>query len=277
MLPDEGAMTLTPPSYGIAAVERTMDVLAALARLGPATLTDLAKEANCTRVSAFRILRTLQARGLASQRAQRGAWQLGAGWLLVARAAHRQGAIPFAAARVMADLAESSGDSVYLAVRDGQECETVAVKPGLANTQTYARAGDRTPLLAGPGKLLLAFAPEPLQRAVKTGRLVRLGSGTRADPAVLEAELGRIRQREWLITTHEIAEGAVSVSSPVRDALGEVIAVLSIASPAMRMRPPRPHALLTPLQTSCVTLGRALSGISDTSLCEPLAPTLPAI
>ena len=266
-----------PPGYGIAAVERTLDVLAALARLGPATLTELAKEANCTRVTAFRILHTLQARGFALQRAQRGAWQLGAGGLLVARAAHRQNVIPWTAAPVMAALAESSGDSVYLAVRDGQECEITAVQPGIVNTQTYARAGDRTPLLAGPGKLLLAFAPEPLQRAVKTGRLTRSGSGVRTDGDALDADLGRIRQRDWLITSHEIAEGVISVSSPVRDGLGEVIAVLSIASPGMRMRPPRPHALLTPLQAACVKLGQALSGLSGTSLCQPLAPTLPAI
>ncbi len=260
MPPEAGGTTTEPPSYGIAAVERTLDVVAALVRLGPATLTDLAEEADCTRVNAFRILHTLQARGLAIQQGRRGAWLLGANWLSVARAAQRQGAVPLTAAPVLAALAESSGDSVYLAVRDGQDCEVVAVQPGAANTQTYARPGDRTPLHAGPGRLLLAYAPEPLLRAVLAGRPVRLGPGARTDPAAVAADLDRIRKREWLITTHEIAEGAVSVSSPVRDKLGAVIAVLSIASPAIRMRPPRPHTLLTPLQAACMELGRALGG-----------------
>ena len=151
------------------------------------------------------------------------------------------------------------------------------MQPGLVNTQTYARVGDRTPLLAGPGKVLLAFAPEPLQRAVRIGRLIRSGPGARTDQDILGAELGRIRERDWLITSHEIAEGVISVSSPVRDRLGEVIAVLSIASPGIRMRPPRPHALLTTLQAACVELGQALSALSATSLDQPLAPMLPAI
>ena len=260
MPPDEGGATAEQHSYGIGAVERTLNVVSALVRLGPATLTDLAEEADCTRVNAFRILHTLQSRGLAIQRGKRGAWQLGAGWLALARAAQQQGALALTAAPVMAGLAESSGDSVYLAVRDGQESEVVAVQPGLANTHSYARPGDRTPLHAGPGRLLLAYAPEPLQRAVLAGRLARLGPGTHTEPAAVTADLERIRKREWLITTHEIAEGAVSASVPVWDRSRAVVAVLSIASPAIRMRPPRPLTLLTPLQTASEVLGRALGG-----------------
>ena len=260
MPPDEGVATAEPHSYGIGAVERTLDVVAALARLGPATLTALAQEADCTRVNAFRILHTLQSRGLALQLGKRGAWQLGAGWLAVARAAQRQGALAVAAAPAMAALADSIGDSIYLALRDGQESEVVAVYPGLANTHTYAQPGDRVPLHSGPGRLLLAYAPEPLQRAVLSGRLVRLGPSTRTDPAGVAADHDRIRKREWLITTHEIAEGAVSASVPVRDRSGAVVAVLSVASPAIRMRPPRPLTLLTPLQTAAEELGRALGG-----------------
>ena len=258
MPPEEGSATGEQTSYGIAAVERTLDVVAALVRLGPASLTDLAQEADCTRVNAFRILHTLQSRGLAVQRSKRGAWQLGAGWLSVARGAQRQGALALAAAPIMAALAQSSGDGVYLAVRDGQEAEVVAVYPGAANTQTFARPGDRTPLHAGPGRLLLAYAPEPLQRAALVGRPVRVGPGARNDPDAVATDLVRTRKREWLITTHEVGEGAVSVSSPVRDRDGVVVAVLSIASPAIRMRPPRPHTLLTPLQTASKALGKAL-------------------
>jgi DNA-binding IclR family transcriptional regulator len=246
MSPDGTVGPAEPPNYGIGAVERTLDVVAALMRVGPASLTHLAQEAACTRVNAFRILHTLQTRGLAIQNGKRGAWQLGVGWLAVARSANRQGAIPLSAAPIMSQLADSTGDSVYLAVRDGQECEIAAVRPGLISTLTYNRQGDRTPLASGPGKLLLAYAPEQIVRAVLASRPAR------TDPAALSLELERIRKRGWLITTHEIAEGAHSVSAPVLDAVGSVVAVLTIASPAIRMRPS--------LQTAAQSLGQVFAG-----------------
>ena len=160
-MPSERAAALGPSRYGIAAVERTLDVVEALVRLGPATLSHLAQQADCSRVNAFRILRTLQSRGLAIQNGKRGAWQLGGAWLAVARAADRQGVMATTAGPVMAQLAESTGDSVYLMLRDGQECLVVAVRPGAVATHLFLRPGDRAPLYAGPGQLLLAFAPEP--------------------------------------------------------------------------------------------------------------------
>src|SRR6202453_1673615 len=50
--------------YNIAAVDRTLDLLEALSRLGPASLAAIAENAGCTRTAAFRLLRTLQGRGL---------------------------------------------------------------------------------------------------------------------------------------------------------------------------------------------------------------------
>ena len=83
--------------YSIAAVNRALDLLEALARIGPAHLAELAGEARCTRTAAFRLLRTLQARGFALQDNARGAWRLGARWITLGQAASRQGALAAAA------------------------------------------------------------------------------------------------------------------------------------------------------------------------------------
>src|SRR6476620_5515906 len=57
----------SPPEYNVAVVDRTLDLLEALARIGPASLAALAESAGCTRTAGFRLLRTLQARGFAIQ------------------------------------------------------------------------------------------------------------------------------------------------------------------------------------------------------------------
>ena len=79
--------------YSIAAVDRALDLLEALARIGPASLAAVAEEAGCTRTAGFRLLRTLQARGFAIQDEARGAWRLGARCEAFAHAANNQGAL----------------------------------------------------------------------------------------------------------------------------------------------------------------------------------------
>ena len=251
-------MCAQQPDYGIAAVTRTAAIVTAMARLGPSPLSRLAAEAGCTAPNAFRILHTLSALGLAAQAGKRGPWQLGAGWLGVARAAVQQGAIPMVARPILSLFAASCGEPVSLVVRDGEQCEVVAVYPDQPAIRPYAALGERGPLHAGPGRLLLAYAPDLVQRAVLASRLPRLGPATRTDAPWIAADLPRIRARNWLITTDEIADGAVTVSTAVRDGAGTVIGVLSIVSAAIRMRPPRPHTLVTPLTKAAASLGQAL-------------------
>lgn len=223
---------------------------------GPASLAEIAGQAGCNRATAFRILHTLHARGLVVQDGPRGQWRLGAAWLAVARAARRQGALELAAAPAMTVLAATCREGVYLALRDGQEAETLAVQPGDARVRLYAKPGDRAPLHAGPGRLLLAYAPAAIQRAVLASRLPRLTPRTRTDPAWITADLLRITARGWLVTQDEIEEGAVTVSMAVRDSAGSVLAALSIISPTLRL--PRPQTLLPALMEAAGAVGAAL-------------------
>src|SRR5208282_5519199 len=79
-IPANGNGTTAPDgaerTYNIAAVDRALDLLEALARIGPATLAALAEDAGMTRTAGFRLLRTMQARGFAIQDRARGLWRL---------------------------------------------------------------------------------------------------------------------------------------------------------------------------------------------------------
>ena len=246
------------PGYGIAAIDRAFDVIAAIMHGGPATLAEIADGAGCNRATAFRILHTLQARGLVSQDEPRGPWRLGATWLSIGRAAQRQRVVELAAKPAMARLAATSHEGVYLARRDGQEAETLIMLPGDKQVRVFAKRGDRAPLHAGPGRLLLAFAPAAIQRAALLLRLAKLGPKTRTDGAAIAADLPRLAARGWLITEDEIEEGVVTVSVPVRDSGGDVLAVLSIIGPRIRLPGLRQHSLLTPLSDAAGVVGAAI-------------------
>ena len=258
--------------YSIAAVDRALDLLEALARTGPAPLATLADAAGCTRTAGFRLLRTLQARGFAIQDEARGLWRLGARWSALGRAAAEQGALAATAMPFLAALGKSSNENVYLRVRDGMESETVAIYQTDPTLRVYTEVGKRLSLHAGSSRLLLAYAPEAVQTQVLAQRLPRFTPATRTDPAWIAADLHRIRARGSLVTSDEVVAGAVSIGVPVRDAAGQVVAVLSVSAPSMRMRPPRPRALVSVVTDAADQLSRALGASQH---AEPTPVPLP--
>jgi DNA-binding IclR family transcriptional regulator len=246
--------------YSIAAVDRALDLLEALARVGPAPLASLADAAGCTRTAGFRLLRTLQTRGFTIQDEARGVWRLGARWSALGRAAQSQGALAATATPHLAELAKLAGENTYLRVRDGQQSEMIALFQADPMLRVYAEIGKRLPLHAGPSRLLLAYAPEAVQTQVLAQRLPRFTPATRTDPAWIAADLQRIRARGYLVTSDEVAPGAVSVAAPVRDASGQVVAVLFMTAASLRMRPPRPRSLVPLTLDAAMKLSRALGG-----------------
>jgi IclR family KDG regulon transcriptional repressor len=247
--------------YNIAAVDRSLDLLEALARLGPASLAALAEAVGCTRTAAFRLLRTLQTRGFAIQDEARGLWRLGARWSVLGRAASEQGALAATAMPFLSALGKATGENVYLRIREGMETETVAIYQTDAAIRMYSEVGKHGPLHAGCGRILLAFAPESVQTQLLAQRLNRYTPATRIDPTWIAADLQRIRTRGYLITADEVVAGAVGIAAPVRDAVGAVIAVLHISAPSMRMRPPRPRALLPQVIAAAAKLSEALGAV----------------
>ena len=247
-----------PRDYNIAAVDRTLDLLEALSRLGPASLAALAESAGCTRTAAFRLLRTLQGRGFTIQDEARGLWRMGARWSALGRAASEQGALAATAMPFLAALGKATGENVYLRVRDGMESETVAIYQTDPAIRMYSEVGKRGPLHAGSSRILLAFAPEAVQTQLLAQRLNRYTPATRVDATWIAADLQRIRTRGYLITSDEVVAGAVGIAAPVRDAAGTVVAVLYISSPSMRMRPPRPRNVLPQVMDAAAKLSQAL-------------------
>jgi DNA-binding IclR family transcriptional regulator len=269
----EPAAAAPARDYSIAAVGRALDLLEALSRIGPAPLAALADSAKCTRTAGFRLLRTLEARGFAIQDEARGIWRLGARWGVLGRAAVEQGALAATAMPFLAALGKTSGENVYLRIRDGLESETIAIYQTDPGLRLYSEVGKRQPLHAGSSRMLLAHAPEAVQTQVLAQRLPRFTPATRTDSAWIAADLQRIRSRGYLLTTDEVVAGAATVAAPVRDASGQVVAVLSVSAPTMRMRPPRPRAVLPLVLDAAAKLSHMLGAtVTDTVIARPADP-----
>jgi DNA-binding IclR family transcriptional regulator len=249
--------------HSTTAVNRALSLLETLARTGPVPLAVLADAAGCGKTAAFELLTTMQGRNFVIQDDSHGLWRLGARWAVLGSAASEQGALAATAMPYLAALGNATGENVYLRVREGMECETVAIYQTDPGLRVYTEVGKKMPLHAGSGRLLLAHAPEAVQTQVLAQRLQRYTPSTRIDPSWIAADLHRIRQRGFLITDSEVVAGTVSVCAAVRDASGQVVAAILIGAPSLRMRPPRPRALMPAVVEAARKLSHALGSISE--------------
>lgn len=211
---------------GVGVIDKSAGILEALAVGGPATLADMVDATGLSRATAHRLALALEAHGLVG-RDERGRFRIG---VRLAAWGRQADAIPAAlieeAASALAALRDETGESAQLYVRDGDRrvCVAVAERPsGLRDT---VPVGARLPLVAGSGaKVLLAWSDPD-------------GWPDGVDAAGLRA----VRQRGWAVSVAEREPGVASVSAPVRDRAGSVIAALSVSGPLDRLgRRPGPR------------------------------------
>jgi DNA-binding IclR family transcriptional regulator len=223
------------PVYTVAAVNRALDLLDVLSQAGPASLAQIAGAAGCTRTAAFRLLRTMAARGYVAQDGARGLWRLGDRFPALQAVPGSRGPVAILATPVLDRLARETNRVIYLVHRVGQEGIVIALSQADSSQRRYSELGTALPLHAGCGRLLLAFAPEPVQVQVLTGRLSRFSPATITDPRRLATENRMIRERGWFTSQDELIPGSIAFSAPVRDALNTPDWMLTIACPVIRV------------------------------------------
>lgn len=129
-----------------------------------------------------------------------------------------------AASVVLPKLRDLTGESVQLYRRDGivRVCVAAAEPPsGLRDT---VPVGARLPMTAGSGaKVLVAWADAHTRQAVL------------ADAVFGERTLLEVRRRGWAQSVAEREPGVASVSAPVRDNTGNVVAAVSVSGPVDRI------------------------------------------
>ena len=197
-----------------------MGVLHAVAD-SPCGLVDLCERTGLPRATAHRLAAGLEVHRLLARDAD-GRWLLGPG--ISELSSHVHDPLLAAGAAVLPRLREITGESVQLYRRDGTSRICVAALEPSAGLRDTVPVGTRLPMTAGSGaKVLLAFSDLATQQAVL--------------PAAkfTDRTLAEVRKRGWAQSAAERESGVASVSAPVRDAKGAVIAAVSVSGPIDRM------------------------------------------
>jgi len=222
-------------NYTIAAIDRAMHVLEALAERPGQGVTDLSSRLGMTKSLVFRILHTLEARGYVAKDSDKAVFSLGYRTAVLGERADRQKGLLLAARPEMDTLSEHSAENVNLVVRDGDRALVIATREGRHSMRLFAQVGRHAPLHAGGGSMiLLAFAPDDVREHLLSGNLRRYTDRTISDPNELRSRLESIRVQGWYIAQDDLDEGAFSVAAPIRAAGGDVVAAVSVAGALAR-------------------------------------------
>jgi len=201
-------------------LDKAVGVLRAAAS-EPCGLAELCERTGLPRATAHRLAVGLEVHGLL-YRGSDGKWRPGPA--LAELAAGGVDPLLEAAASVLPRLRDITGESVQLYRRDGTQRVCVAAAEPASGLRDTVPVGSRLPMTAGSGaKVLAAWAEPAVQRSL-------LG-----DARFNERALVDVRRRGWAQSVAERESGVASVSAPVRDAGGHVVAAVSVSGPIERI------------------------------------------
>ncbi|MHA7663416.1 IclR family transcriptional regulator [Mycolicibacterium sp. HS_4_1] len=205
---------------GIGVLDKAVGVLHSVAE-SPCGLAELCARTGLPRATAHRLAAGLEVHRLLA-RDNEGRWRLGPA--LTELAGQVNDPLLSAAGAVLPRLREITGESVQLYRREGMVRVCVMALEPPSGLRDTVPVGSRLPMTAGSGaKVLLAYSDPATQQAV-------LPTAKFTDRVLAE-----VRRRGWAQSAAEREPGVASVSAPVRDNRGAVIAAVSVSGPIDRM------------------------------------------
>lgn len=196
------------------------------------TVTALANAVGMSRPTTFRLLHSLERSGLVHR--VENYYVLGHEMARLGRLADPHSGLVARAQPLLQELADSFNHSVSMSVPNAhngldliaQACSPNYVAIGLQMSQWI---GPRAPLHASSsGKVLLSELPEDKALALLPEQLEAYTDRTITDRASLLRELREIRRQGFGVVDGELEDGLTSLSCPVRDSAGTMVAILTL-------------------------------------------------
>jgi DNA-binding IclR family transcriptional regulator len=192
-------------------------------------VSEVAAELGMHKSTVSRLLAVLQARGLVRREGDR--FSPGPELARLGALAVTSLAVARVAREPLQQLAEATGETVNLAVRQGDQALNVHQVQTAHFVGMTDWTGRGAPLHAtANGKVLLAFDPGEPPRELEP-----LTPLTITDQAALRLELEDVRRRGYATAVEELEIGLHAAAAPVFDPAGNCIAAVSLSGPSYRL------------------------------------------
>ena len=261
--PTSSRVAEVAPQTGIGVLEKAMSLLNIVsASPRPMTFTELLRAGGLPKATLHRILATLMREGLLRYEAPSKTYQLGFRLLELAHEVWSDFDLRLAAQDELVRLRNVVGQSVHLAVLDGDSALLIASQETERASRTSSRVGQRLPLHAtAAGKVILAHMETLAQVALLERLALRAFTGrTLTARAVLKSELDLTRARGYAVEYQEHEEGVVSVAAPILDIEGRPIGALCISARTEVLDTANLHGLSSPVIGAARTISHNAGG-----------------
>ena len=252
--------------YRVEAVSRAAQLLSVLRRAPVAGSAALAQVAETPSTFTETALLTLRRHGLVRQ-LEDGSWALGLAWLRLADVKRRQIDLREIAGPIMRRLRDDVDETVILAIRRGDRRVNIDYVESTQAIRRITQFGFEAALHVGAsGRVLLTSLSQDelgeyfANLATAMGRAAKL-----TDIERYMDDVTHVRRDGYFLARGEITPDTVSVSAPVRDHTGFVIAALTISMPADRVNPPLERRCIEIVQAGGADLSRSLGFVAAES------------
>ncbi|MDC7787492.1 IclR family transcriptional regulator [Rhodoplanes sp. TEM] len=214
---------------GVRSVQLALDVLEAIAFSGDEVgVTQLAERLDVTKGSVHRHLHTLVERGYLTQNPATTRYAIGPKSRLLARFAPDTDLTQVAEAP-MRELRDRLGHTVVLSAMTPRGALVLTTIASTSPIEIGVRPGSELPFHASAqGKVLLAFAPRPVQERILARKLETFNGRTIVERDAIEAELVRIARQGFASAPEEVLLGINVMAAPIFDERDGCIGALAI-------------------------------------------------
>lgn len=216
--------------YSVQAVVKAIDLLEALAQGGESpSIVVLEKKLGLSHNKAFRLLATLEDKGLVERNKVTGTYNLGLQAFEMAQHILKSDNLIRMAHPIMVELARKLDEAVYFTVANNDEVLFLDMVDSFQQIKTADLVGKRFPFFTNAaGKVIKSVSSIDLFS--RTGKK----SGIK-DVQLLEVELDEIRRKGVAVDFNGLGEGICTVAVVIRDYAGKVVGALTLLAPSFRM------------------------------------------
>ncbi len=254
--------TDTTAQNTIKSLDRAMGIFEHLSETSGQTLSALAADLGQAPATVYRVLVTLEQRGLVEFDPVAQLWHIGPRAFVIGARFLRRTSLVERARPILRQLMEETGETANLGVVQENSVLFVSQVETPSSIRAFFPPGTLSPLHAsGIGKALLAeMAPERLARVV-AGGLPEFTENTLVTPEALTADLTATRARGHAIDDEEKTLGMRCIAAPVFDIHGEAAAGLSVSGPTSRMGREKDGELAAAVMAAATELTAAIGGV----------------
>ncbi|MFZ7091334.1 HTH-type transcriptional regulator BhcR [Primorskyibacter sp. 2E233] len=246
----------------IKSLDRAMEVFEYLSEAQGKPLTMLSDEMGQSPATVYRILVTLEGRGLVEFDHEEQVWHIGPRAFVIGARFLRRTSLVDRARPIMRKLMEATGETANLGIEKEGAVLFLSQVETHASIRAFFPPGTLSPMHAsGIGKALLAHMDhERLDRLLASAELQAFTERSITDPVALKDNLRTIRASGYSVDNEEKNSGMRCIAAPVFDMNREAVAGISVSGPTSRVSEAEIERLSRPVIEAAQQLTLAIGG-----------------